>query len=143
MLTSSLGLLTTASKSKDGSYAYNSATVPFLAEALKLTVSMYLLRSQQRTNPEVDILGFTVELFESFSYMRPGWNSQFSTILCDHMQAARMTRTWQSVLLFPIPSIIYWVHNNVQVCGCCCRFKMAFIQALPCSTSSIMLAFSS
>lgn len=53
LLTSSLGLLTTASKSKDGSYAYNSATVPFLAESLKLTVSMYLLRSQQRSNPEV------------------------------------------------------------------------------------------
>lgn len=53
VLTSSLGLLTTASKSSDGSYAYNSATVPFLAEALKLAVSMYLLRSQQRTNPEV------------------------------------------------------------------------------------------
>jgi hypothetical protein len=53
LLTSSLGLLTTASKSADGSYAYNSATVPFLAESLKLTVSMYLLRSQQRSNPEV------------------------------------------------------------------------------------------
>jgi hypothetical protein len=53
LLTSSLGLLTTASKSEDGSYAYNSATVPFLAESLKLTVSMYLLRSQQRSNPEV------------------------------------------------------------------------------------------
>lgn len=53
LLTSSLGLLTTASKSEDGSYAYNSATVPFLAESLKLTVSMYLLRSQQRSHPEV------------------------------------------------------------------------------------------
>lgn len=53
VLTSSLGLLTTASKSSDGSYGYNSASVPFLAEALKLTVSMYLLRNQQRTNPEV------------------------------------------------------------------------------------------
>lgn len=32
-----------------------------------------------------------------------------------NVQAARMTRTWQSILLFPIPSIIYWLHNNVQV----------------------------
>lgn len=32
-----------------------------------------------------------------------------------HKQAARMTRTWQSILMFPIPSIIYWLHNNVQV----------------------------
>ena len=46
LLTSSLGLLTTASKSKDGSYAYNSATVPFLAESLKLAVSGYLLQQQ-------------------------------------------------------------------------------------------------
>ena len=46
LLTSSLGLLTTASKSKDGSYAYNSATVPFLAESLKLAVSGYLLQRQ-------------------------------------------------------------------------------------------------
>lgn len=53
MLTSSLGLLTTASKSNDGGYAYNSATVPFLAECLKLLVSVYLLRSQMRNNPEV------------------------------------------------------------------------------------------
>lgn len=53
MLTSSLGLLTTASKSKNGGYAYNSATVPFLAECLKLLVSVYLLRSQMRNNPEV------------------------------------------------------------------------------------------
>ena len=81
LLTSSLGLLTTASKSADGSYAYNSASVPFLAECLKLAVSLYLLRSQMRSNPE----------------------------------AARMTRSWSSIALFPIPSIIYWVHNNVQV----------------------------
>jgi hypothetical protein len=71
VLTSSLGLLTTASKSKDGSYAYNSATVPFLAESLKLTVSMYLLRSQQRSNPEVtvcaDSIPECVPLFASFA----------------------------------------------------------------------------
>lgn len=45
---------------------------------------------------------------------------------CVALQAARMTRTWQSIALFPIPSIIYWVHNNVQVrrqCASCpaCR----------------------
>mmetsp|Transcript_20867 Transcript_20867/g.62797 ORF Transcript_20867/g.62797 Transcript_20867/m.62797 type:complete len:334 (+) Transcript_20867:371-1372(+) len=80
LTTSSLGLLTTASKSADGTYAYNSATVPFLAELLKLLISIHLLRQQLRTSPEV----------------------------------ARMTRTWQSMALFPVPSVIYWVHNNVQ-----------------------------
>lgn len=80
VLTSSLGLLTTASKSPNGTYAYNSATVPFLAELLKLVVSFRLLRRQQRDAPEL----------------------------------ARMTKTWRSVMLFPVPSLIYWVHNNVQ-----------------------------
>lgn len=80
VLTSSLGLLTTASKSADGTYAYNSATIPFLAELIKLLVSFYLLRKQQRETPE----------------------------------HARMTQTWQSIMLFPVPSLIYWVHNNVQ-----------------------------
>lgn len=80
LLTSSLGLLTTASKSVDGTYAFNSATVPFLAELVKLLVSFYLLRKQQAESPEL----------------------------------ARMTRTWQSIMLFPVPSLIYWVHNNVQ-----------------------------
>lgn len=54
--------------------------VPFLAELLKLLVSFYLLRKQQKETPEL----------------------------------ARMTQTWQSIMLFPVPSLIYWVHNNVQ-----------------------------
>ena len=81
LCTSSQGLLTTASKAPGGGYAYNFATVPFLAEALKFCISAWLLRGQMRTAPE----------------------------------AAQMTRTWASVMLFPIPSVIYWIHNNVQV----------------------------
>lgn len=81
LCTSAQGLLTTASKAPGGGYAYNFATVPFLAEALKLSISAWLLRGQMRTAPE----------------------------------AAQMTRTWASVMLFPVPSVIYWVHNNVQV----------------------------
>lgn len=79
-LTSSQGLLTTASKNKDGGYDYNFATVPFLAECLKLLISCYLLGSQIKNNPD----------------------------------QAKITREWRTVLLFPIPSVIYWVHNNVQ-----------------------------
>ena len=55
--------------------------MPFLSEALKFSISAWLLRGQLRTAPE----------------------------------AAQMTRTWGSVMLFPIPSVIYWIHNNVQV----------------------------
>ena len=84
--------------------------MPFLAELLKLLVSVYLLREQQRSAPE----------------------------------AARMTRTWQSVALFPFPSIIYWVHNNVQVrilmpplspCLSCCKFPAASCHAQFLSTA--------
>lgn len=47
VLTSSQGLLTAASKSPDGSYAYNFATVPFFAEAAKFFISWYLLQRQK------------------------------------------------------------------------------------------------
>jgi hypothetical protein len=74
------GLLTTASKAPGGGYAYNTASVPLLAEALKLAVSTYLLARQRRVAPE----------------------------------AARTTRSLRGAALFVVPSIIYWLHNNVQ-----------------------------
>ncbi|GHP04272.1 hypothetical protein PPROV_000302600 [Pycnococcus provasolii] len=74
--TSSQGLLTTASKTHDGKYAYNFATVPLLAETLKLVVSAALLWQRRAT--------------------------------------ARITLDVKSVAMFPVPSIIYLVHNNVQ-----------------------------
>lgn len=33
---------------------------------------------------------------------------------CQSSSPPRMTREWKTVRLFPIPSIIYLVHNNVQ-----------------------------
>lgn len=83
-LTSSQGLLTTASKT-GGSYAYNFATVPFLAEALKLGISYNLLRRQRKEDPK----------------------------------AAQCTTNPRTVALFLVPSIIYMLHNNVQVCDLC------------------------
>lgn len=82
VLTSSQGLLTTASKT-NGAYSYNFATVPFLAEITKLLISYNLLKQQQRDNPE----------------------------------QARITKDWKTIMLFPVPSAIYMVHNNVQVRG--------------------------
>lgn len=46
--TSSQGLLTTASKDSVGQYPYNFATIPFLAECLKLCISSFLLGRQHR-----------------------------------------------------------------------------------------------
>jgi len=77
--TSSQGLLTTASKT-EGQYLYNFATVPFLAEACKLGVSLFLLSSQIQADPS----------------------------------KVQMTRDWRTIMLFPVPSLIYLVHNNVQ-----------------------------
>ncbi|EFN59537.1 hypothetical protein CHLNCDRAFT_19140 [Chlorella variabilis] len=50
VLTSSQGLLTTASKTGDG-YAYDFATVPFLAEITKLCISYFLLVRQRAADP--------------------------------------------------------------------------------------------
>jgi solute carrier family 35 (UDP-sugar transporter), member A1/2/3 len=73
------GLLTTASKT-NGNYAYNFATVPFLAEILKLIISLILLRRQRREAPET----------------------------------TKITVNLRTYLLFAVPSLIYWLHNNVQ-----------------------------
>ncbi|XP_068659930.1 CMP-sialic acid transporter 1-like [Aristolochia californica] len=78
ILTSSQGILTTLSQS-NGRYVYDYATVPFLAEVLKLVVSSFLL-----------------------------WRE------CRASSSPRITTEWKSVRLFPIPSIIYLIHNNVQ-----------------------------
>lgn len=29
-------------------------------------------------------------------------------------EAARVTRHWRTTILFLVPSVIYWLHNNVQ-----------------------------
>lgn len=50
--TSSQGLLTTGSKDSRGQYAYNFATVPFLAEGLKLCISSFLLSRQLQGAPD-------------------------------------------------------------------------------------------
>ncbi|KAG9454442.1 hypothetical protein H6P81_007346 [Aristolochia fimbriata] len=78
LLTSSQGILTTLSQS-NGRYSYDYATVPFLAEVLKLVVSSFLLWSE-----------------------------------CKLSTSPRMTTEWKTVRLYPIPSIIYLIHNNVQ-----------------------------
>ncbi|KAL1830352.1 hypothetical protein ACET3Z_000003 [Daucus carota] len=78
VLTSSQGILTTLSQT-DGTYKYDYATVPFLAEVFKLLVSGILLRR------------------EFFKLPPP-----------------LMTKEWKTISLYPIPSIIYLIHNNVQ-----------------------------
>ncbi|KAL8111242.1 CMP-sialic acid transporter 1-like [Apium graveolens] len=78
VLTSSQGILTTLSQT-DGTYKYDYATVPFLAEVFKLLVSGILLRRE---------------------FLR--------------LPPPMMTKEWKTIRLYPIPSIIYLIHNNVQ-----------------------------
>lgn len=78
VFTSSQGILTTLSQSGRG-YKYDYATVPFLAELLKLAISAFLLWREKKTTT-----------------------------------AFRNTLDWKTLRLYPIPSIIYLIHNNVQ-----------------------------
>jgi len=77
--TSAQSLLTTASKNANGKYDYNVATVPFLSELCKLTVSSILLYREYSQNPS----------------------------------GTNITTNWKSVMLFPIPSIIYLLHHSI------------------------------
>ncbi|KAK3273712.1 hypothetical protein CYMTET_18062 [Cymbomonas tetramitiformis] len=52
VLTSAGGILMELSKGEDGKYAYNSATVPLLAEALKLAISSSLLFTEHSRTGE-------------------------------------------------------------------------------------------
>jgi len=76
--TSAQSLLTTGSKNAQGKYDYNVATVPLLAELLKLIVSSLLLYQEYRRNPNL-----------------------------------KMTTDLHSVMLYPIPSIIYLGHHSI------------------------------
>ncbi|KAJ3678668.1 hypothetical protein LUZ60_002471 [Juncus effusus] len=92
VLTSSQGILTTFSQSKEceigsnnnschGKYKYDFATIPFLAEIFKLLVSCYFLWREKEA-----------------SFPTP----------------PKMTKDWKTMRLYLIPSIIYLFHNNVQ-----------------------------
>ncbi len=65
LTTSSQGLLTTASKTSSGQYAYNFATIPFLAECLKFCISWFLWNQQQRSATERphDVFHWRASLF--------------------------------------------------------------------------------
>lgn len=54
LLTSLAGLLTAASKT-DGAYSYNTATVPFVAECIKLSLSLLLLARERASSAAVSM----------------------------------------------------------------------------------------
>ena len=89
-VTSAHGLLTTASLRGKEKYSYNVATVPLLAEALKLSISFVLLRREMR-------------LAASSS------SSSEST-----STKVVMTTQVKTVMLYPIPSLIFLLHQAVS-----------------------------
>ena len=89
-VTSAHGLLTTASLRGKEKYSYNVATVPLLAEALKLSISFVLLRRE-------------MHLMASSS---SSWESTSTKVV--------MTTQVKTVMLYPIPSLIFLLHQAVS-----------------------------
>ena len=85
VVTSAHGLLTTASQDADGGYSYNVATVPLLAEALKLSFSLLLLQREHR-----------------------------SARRNDHDPPVNMTINAKSVSLYAFPSLIFLMHHAIS-----------------------------
>ena len=90
-VTSAHGLLTTASLRGKEKYSYNVATVPLLAEALKLSISFVLLKRELR-------------LMASSSSSS---SESASTKVV-------MTTQVKTVMLYPIPSLIFLLHQAVS-----------------------------
>ena len=82
LVTSAHGLLTTASLGGKEKYSYNVATVPLLAEAVKLSISFVLLRREMSSK--------------------------------ESGNKVMMTTQVKTVLLYPIPSLIFLLHQAVS-----------------------------
>ena len=82
LVTSAHGLLTTASLGGKEKYSYNVATVPLLAEAVKLSISFLLLRREMSSK--------------------------------ESGNRVMMTTQVKTVLLYPIPSLIFLLHQAVS-----------------------------
>ncbi|KAK4476354.1 hypothetical protein RD792_015503 [Penstemon davidsonii] len=101
ILTSSQGIFTTLSQS-NGGYKYDYSTVPFLAEVFKVALAIEI---RIRDPPLFPIPNGHLQLIVSSMLL---WRE------CQRSPSPKMTTDWRSVRLYPIPSIIYLVHNNVQ-----------------------------
>ena len=101
------GILTTLSQS-NGRYDYDYATVPFLAEVFKV-LRIPLFNVILSTFCVVNIYMITwlriLQLFVSSLFL---WKESQKS------PPPKMTTDWRTVRLYPIPSIIYLIHNNVQ-----------------------------
>jgi UDP-sugar transporter A1/2/3 len=91
-VTSAHGLLTTASLRGKEKYSYNVATVPLLAEGLKLSISFVLLKREMR-------------LMASSSSSSSSESASTKVV---------MTTQVKTVMLYPIPSLIFLLHQAVS-----------------------------
>lgn len=134
------GLLTTASKT-NGRYSYKTATVPFLAEIVKLvrrrtlhaewsargpwsTVCLsppvFVMRSRD-CSIAGGVLDHPGETARAVAGNCPHehdvvriWRLAWVTTLFTHVEPHPLTLSRRSVSRFVVPSFIYLVHNNVQ-----------------------------
>lgn len=109
------GILTTLSQS-NGKYKYDYATVPFLAEVFKvlhIAISKLGMCYVAELSSlvvwfcisEMILISINLQLLVSSCFL---WRE------CQKSPLPKMTTDWKTIRLFPIPSIIYLIHNNVQ-----------------------------
>lgn len=109
------GILTTLSQS-NGKYKYDYATVPFLAEVFKvlhIAISKLGMCYVAELSSlvvwfcisEMILISINLQLLVSSCLL---WRE------CQKSPLPKMTTDWKTIRLFPIPSIIYLIHNNVQ-----------------------------
>ena len=115
---SAQSLLTTASKNAHGSYDYNVATVPLLSEMLKLVAS-----GAHRSRPLCSSgcrLRQGHSMYDAISQCppsegRPMVHTAFMLYreFSENPDKLKITTNWKSVMLFPVPSVIYLAHHSI------------------------------
>ena len=123
LMASTGGPLSAATLGKDGTFSYNVASVPLLAEAVKLLVSVICLiladscEGDTRCSPFSDKStgGDSVDS-ESFTCSRDGGKPHDgSTAIRNKLREDLRQTTWRSALVYFPPSMLFIVINNLRI----------------------------
>ena len=98
--------------SSPSSFARN--TLPMAALLTVLTSAQGLLTTASKTGGRYAYNFATVPFLSEITKLLISWNLLQQQKVA-HPEQARITKDWRTVALFPVPSLIYMVHNNVQV----------------------------
>lgn len=123
LMASTGGPLSAATLGKDGTFSYNVASVPLLAEAVKLLVSVICLKladsceGDTRCSPFSDKStgGDSVDS-ESFTCSGDGGKPHDgSTAIRNKLREDLRQTTWRSALVYFPPSMLFIVINNLRI----------------------------